>query len=222
MLLATLAFIVALLSAAFTGWYALETRRMRSDNKAFADEQLRQAKASSDAAERSATAAETSAKAAQESAEIASEGIQLSQRAYLGTSGIEFVSSVPSVNQALVVKLILKNSGNSPALNVRIAEKMDFLPDVRTVSPIYPENQQPGFDIGPGVEVVQEYKLPVPVTQEQVNAVANDSKRLYVFGWARYTDIFDKEHSTKWCYEYSRFTVTKNFNVVAAYHRMEQ
>ena len=199
----------------------LEAARLRKQIKVFAEEQLKQGQASSAAADRSATAAEISAKASEESARVASEGMQISQRAYLGTTGIEFLSSIPSVNQALVVKVILKNIGNSPALDVRLAYKIHFQPDVQTVPPAYPDNRQPGFDIAPGVEVPLEHVLHGNVTQEQVNDVGNDSKRLYVFGWARYKDIFGKEHWTKWCYEYSRYTPGRIFKLVPKYHKIE-
>jgi hypothetical protein len=226
MFLGILAIAVALLSAAFTAWYALETRRMRHENKVFADEQIRQAKASSDAAERSAKAAETSAKAAEESSRISTEGMQLAQRAYLVPEKIAFVSGVPSVNQVLVTSCILRNTGNSPALNVRVEDKMEIRNPVNSQAPLlYPDTKRPGLDIGPGTELKREYSLhgtSAQVTQHQASAIQNDTMRLYVYGWARYNDIFGREHWTKWCYEYSRGSRTASFEVVPAYHKMEQ
>lgn len=232
MVLSITAIVVSFLAAAFTGWYAWETRRMRRENKTFAEQQIAQsrtiseqqliqAKLASEASDRSASAAETSAKAAQESARLAAEGMQISQRAYLGTTSIEFLSNIPNANQSLIAKVILKNLGSSPALNVRIAYKMHFQEDVQTVRPLYPDNKAPGFDIAPGVEVPLEHILPGTVTAQNMSDLDNDSKRLYAFGWARYKDIFGKEHWTKWCYEYSKFTPGKIFKIVHTYHRIE-
>jgi len=199
-----------------------EAERMRKNIKEFADAQLQLGQASSLSADRSATAAEISAKSSQESAKTANEGMRISQQAYLGTTSIEFLSNIPTVNQSLVVKVMLKNSGNSPALDLRIAYKIHFQEDVRTVRPLYPDNRQPGFDIAPGVEIPLEHILQGNVTQQNMSDLENDSRRLYAFGWARYKDIFGKEHWTKWCYEYSRFTPGRIFNIVPAYHKLEE
>jgi len=242
MILSIVAIVMSFFAAAFTGWYAWETRKMRRDNKTFADQQIAQSKSSfeaaqrsasiaeqqlaqgkiaSEAADRSAKAAEMSAKAAEDTVKTAIQSTQLSQRAYLGTTGIEFLSNIPNANQALVVKVILKNLGNSPALNVRLAYKIHFQEDVQTVRPLYPDNKAPGFDIAPGVEIPLEHILPGNVTAQNMNDLASDSKRLYAFGWARYKNIFGKEHWTKWCYEYSRFTPGSIFKIVHTYHKIE-
>ncbi|HEV3041729.1 MAG TPA: hypothetical protein VHA33_28445 [Candidatus Angelobacter sp.] len=192
-----LAVIVSALSASFAFWYGRRSATI---------------------AERSTRAAEVSAKASEESARLAAEGMQLAQRAYLSVVELQY-SQVPSVNKTLGVNVILRNPGNSPAMNIRIAESIDIRISVSTMPLTYPDHPDQGFDAAPGTDIVREYHY--AVTQEHVDAIANDTKRLYVWGWARYNDIFGKEHWTKWCYEYSRFT-GRSFTIVSAYHKMEQ
>ncbi len=125
MVMPILALLVSVASALLTLWYVVETRTLRRDTARLSEQQLIEARRSAEAAQRSATAAEqqllqtqaaseasdrsakaaeTSAKAAEESARTAAQGIQISQRAYLAAIKIEFVSSIPSVSQNLVVR----------------------------------------------------------------------------------------------------------------------
>ena len=197
-----------MLLAGVTAWLAIETRRIRrGSDEAMADMR----KYASD----SAAAATTSAKAAEQSADAAKSLVEIGNRAWVALKQIETI--VRSTN-GLPIRFAttLENGGRSPALELRfaqwskIAESLPNPPDYQGFNPM------PKGSIGPGLQ--GQIPNDVAYTPADEAAVFDGRKKLYVYGFARYKDVFGVEHETKWALEYSR--ATQQFTSCALHNEM--
>jgi hypothetical protein len=227
-----------ILLAMMTGWLALETRRMRrgSDKAmgelakhaenaaAAAKESAEVAKKSAEAltsqtdvmasalkvAERSAIASEKSAAAADQSATLALQ----SERAWVMLTKVQ--SSPNLVKLVFLVISEFVNSGRTPSSELQMSQDLKVVPGGLNVEPVY-------FPFGVGSSkgslAAGEYcQLPnsIQLSPQEFAQVMNGAAIFYVYGIAKYKDVFGLPHETKWCLEFSpaskEFTYCSRFN----------
>lgn len=182
-----------LLLAGVTGWLAVETRRIRRGSDEAMADMRRYAAVSADAATASAKAAEQSTAAAKALLEVGN-------RPWLTASQIQVLArTVTGLPETLVTTL--ENGGRSPVLALQFAqwsaigESLEISPEYRGFHPV------PKGSVGPGLQ--GQIPSTIAYTEEDQNALFAQRKKLYIYGLARYIDVFGGRHETKWALEYN-------------------
>jgi len=136
---------------------------------------------------------------------------RLSHRPWLFVNPVDIeVRGLTNSQNPSLLYFCVENGGQSPAMDVRLyfncTQAMAFKFDPDSV----PADRETKVMIGPGG------KLRATVKFEPENAVA--VANYYFFGYAKYTDVFQQEHQTLWCYRYnpvrSLFEPQKQFNSI--------
>lgn len=128
---------------------------------------------------------------------------------YVNPVDIEIRGLTHAQNPSLLY-FCVENGGPTPAINVRLyfqciqSMVLKFDPDS------VPAERETRVMIGPHAKL----RATVKFEPEAELAVSN----YYFYGYAKYTDVFDQEHQTLWCYRYnpsrSVFEPQKQFNTV--------
>jgi hypothetical protein len=149
--------------------------------------------------ERSATAAERSAKAAEESADVAARG----ERAWVLVQQVDNLPNLQADNIFLRVVVTLKNTGKTPATNLRTWQNMEIRDSPPSESE-YPQALVEGtYGAIPAGDTLQ-ITATLAMSTSDYGDVASHKKLVYIYGLAQYRDIiFNKQdNKTWWCLQY--------------------
>jgi hypothetical protein len=154
-------------------------------------------------------ATQTSADAAKDAAKTARESLEAVQRAFvfMDRADAEVVHPAPNTENVLFT-FKWQNSGSTPAtlFKSHINYLLDPNPMPKDFS--FKDSWEPGIPrinvegfIGPKAEVG--IPLNTPISVAEIKAIAQHRGYLYVWGWAKYHDVFAKtpEHVSKFCVE---------------------
>jgi hypothetical protein len=159
-------------------------------------------------------AREASEKQSRDSLDASIEASRLDQRAWVGpkmvVSGLKPFDSNPVPNlvigQKILLGVILINSGKTPALHFTGWTDIGILPTTANFSPKYrPEREawkrqrgvvamMPG-----GTLAMMAPESDEIVSQAMIDNLKAERMTLYLFGSYTYSDVFGKEHFTKFC-----------------------
>jgi len=174
-------------------------------------------------AQRSAKASEISAAAAADAATASHRAVNLSQeqfkhsaRPYVIVENVDaerFMAGLP-----LVVRLSLRNAGNTPALAGRVRHWFNTTTaQLEAEPPIPDEIATSTLLIGPQATVRFTTQTEV-VTPAQANALERNEQVLYLSGIIDYADAFKDEHQTCFCFRFipesTIFTTHTHYNTL--------
>ena len=157
----------------------------------------------SDLIRQSIEATNRQADAAQKAAEIATNGQIALDRPWVGIESI--AADAPAPNQTFALKAVIRNSGRSPALNVR-AILYAAAPAVKDISvsniavcdscrqPVILPYGSVSYDVAINGNIL---------TKEKIEHVNDGTDAIIVFGRIDYTDSADRAHTTTSCLRYT-------------------
>jgi hypothetical protein len=133
--------------------------------------------------------------------------VHLEQRAWLG---IEKIEGEPQIGSQWNIAVVLRNSGNTPAVGVEASMFVDPQPGVQ----LRPTTAEGGYsgDIQPGATVTLRFVAPVMDTAtgslKSVDAAAvrlleTGAVKIYLRGNVTYADVFRRRHTLLVCHVYS-------------------
>lgn len=138
--------------------------------------------------------------------ELTRESLELSQRAWLVVEQVRLPEKLELVaNRVLAAPIVWKNTGQGPARRVTIYSGAFTMPMDRPF-PI-PPPEQPHADrsvvgiVGPGGSIIAHPEIPA-LSEEYLTQVKAGTRRLNIYGKARYTDVFNCLRWTTFCGEY--------------------
>jgi hypothetical protein len=151
-----------------------------------------------DAAQRGAAASEAQAEATKESIQSTVQSFRLDQRAWVGQ--MDSSASEAEEGKPITFRVVIGNSGKTPALNVRMAISSAHAPKAVKFIPRYS---------GPNTAALQGTGAMQPGAKgllEQTTGPLVDVSKYqrgeylyYVFGRIDYEDVFGRPHWTTWC-----------------------
>ena len=154
--------------------------------------------------ERLATAMENSVTQAQGAFNAANKQAILSQRAWMQVKvGIESPSHVWTVGQPIDIRIKQKNTGRTPALNLKsvniIAVQEAASGDVFKAPAFFykPDQYVRSGNLTPDGEVFSDFVK--PFTAEDESRIVSLKVRVYVHGIVEYDDVFGIHHWVKFC-----------------------
>ncbi len=153
--------------------------------------------------ERIAKAMENSVTQAQISFNAANKQAILSQRAWMQVKvGIESPTGKWTVGKPLDVRMKRKNTGRTPALNVKDVNAMTIQEKINGVfkSPPFsykPEQYVRAGNLTPDGEIFSDFVE--PFTAEDENRIVSEKVRVYVHGVIEYDDVFGVHHWLTYC-----------------------
>jgi hypothetical protein len=128
--------------------------------------------------------------------------LEVSQRPYVVPAA---ANSAPLVeNQKAVFGVQLRNVGNTPALDLRIRAGAFWtdqpLPETLDYEPTFQEGPIPlGRDVNCNVPTPTHH----PFNALDIQDITARRRKVHIYGVASYTDIFNKQHETRWCFTYN-------------------
>jgi hypothetical protein len=142
---------------------------------------------------------------------------QLQLRAYVTIKGHGLVPQNRADNYKVEVRPVITNLGNTPAHSVNFSAKLEILPaelpsdhvwglpDVAVESAAF---------LFPHQELSYRNWLPELISDEEISVIKHGvERRLYIYGFVRYKDIFGEDHRTDFC-QFFAWDVKDNFNTV--------
>jgi hypothetical protein len=156
--------------------------------------------------DRIAKAMETSVTQSQTAFRETTKQAVVAQRAWLATTVNSTSSSgggVLTVGQPFDVRIITKNTGRTPALNVRDISAVTGIGDNNGVF-LPPDfsyrgsHYIPSGNISPDASVYSDLVYP-SISAGQQSAINSGSERLYVYGTFQYDDVFSDHHWFTFC-----------------------
>jgi len=160
--------------------------------------QAESCKALADAAARTVEAAEKSAKAAEHSSKLS----VLGQRAWVSCKKIKAQVNPDYRNVSVLTTVV--NTGKTAAVNLAVHQQlrvMDRVPANNDYSAPAAVSKGP---LGPNQ--VTELSNALQLSEPEYASVNAEKSAVYLYGFARYQDIFGENHETKWCLKYSPST----------------
>lgn len=106
-----------------------------------------------------------------------------------------------SDNGSLVAPVITKNHGNTPAHNLMSCLYIDLHKwplEIKLDPPHFAEDASRS-PLAPGEQIRQYVELSGKLNQQQIEAIAQQSGAIVVWGEVRYTDVFGKQRKTSLC-----------------------
>lgn len=132
----------------------------------------------------------------------------LSERPWVGTNGREEILAGVTAGHAMKVRVELRNSGKSPALDLHFAARLDIgLPPPASPPPV-PECDQiagsaPQTTLFPDAVFAKTLATQQAIDDETVTAILRNDKSVYLVGCAAYSDgiwWWDwRPHETRFC-----------------------
>jgi hypothetical protein len=114
------------------------------------------------------------------------------------------------------LQLSAQNSGETPALNLRVRTYTAIQRELPTDNPTYPDvlvtsvfranEMSQGSLPKDAIIYLGDYRGLGPLTPGQIRGLANRELFLFIYGFIDYTDAFNKPHRTTYCWAYSPFT----------------
>jgi hypothetical protein len=186
-------------SAEYVAWAALIVAFVAA---VFTALQWASAYRSAESSQRSAVAAERSATAAEESASSTKALTALGQRPWMALEppAVSEVQSGDYSGFTITVRADLRNSGLTPALNVRAIALFDQRPLPVTEWPLH-DPTSASITVGPNLT----HSLvchPIFVTNERLQEVSEGRRVLLFVGECVYKDVLGETHRTRWCLQY--------------------
>jgi hypothetical protein len=128
-------------------------------------------------------------------------------RAYVSAQSAQF-SADPKADKPVLAQINFVNRGSTPAKNLMVQAEAAFreqpLPDEAPIT----ASQRPGArGSAPKDELYVVAAAIPPLSEEKVKLLNKDMLRLYVWGTITYEDVFNKKHTTRFCFV-SRAAVT--------------
>jgi hypothetical protein len=116
-------------------------------------------------------------------------------RAYLGIAEGDIQQHVDPAKGRLKAQMVIRNTGQTPAYNVRLIASFDFHKIPRTEFAAYGigKIQQSNATIDPGVEVIVPLVAEKLVSEENFKAVREGRFAFFFYGRIEYRDTFRKE-----------------------------
>jgi hypothetical protein len=179
--------------------------------------------------ERQSKAAEIAAKAGAETAEagkaaveatVAGTAILIStQRAFVSFLGEARIVTRLDESGGILgyeFQLSFENSGSTPALNLLIQFNGHWRDDDLPADYSYPDFGEPGnpMMIGPRVK---QFGLGSFVPREVLSEMRAGRKRIYLYGWAEYRDIFFPHtpiRRTEYCFQLKHFEIVNSADIM--------
>jgi hypothetical protein len=158
-----------------------------------------------DAARKSEAQAERSAKAGEASASTASQAMHVSERAYIYMTAS--LTKPPTAGESFQISVVIGNSGRTPALEVGVQHRAALVPisihvnEARAMASanILPNQHNSRANLPPGQTMQAQSDSPHPLTQFDIDQIAEGKELIYLFAEASYKDIFEQPHSTETC-----------------------
>lgn len=147
----------------------------------------------------SIAAANRAAKAAEDSVDMAGAANERQLRAYVFISKSKLSKVV--LGQKATISFSLKNTGQTPAFNVRMQSTIGFAP--------FPEHVPPNVDshpfsprraLAPQAEMNHNVELENPINQTAIRMLELHQSAIYVVGRVCYRDTFGKDRWTRFCF----------------------
>jgi hypothetical protein len=127
------------------------------------------------------------------------ESSRLDQRAWVGP--VDIVVSKLELGSPMELKVIIENSGKTPALNTTIfvraktlMKESDFIAAYETT-----DKNRSNYVIQPGVKTHVILDMQEKIIQSHVDILKSGDEILYVYGKLSYDDIFNRSHETTFC-----------------------
>lgn len=112
----------------------------------------------------------------------------------------------PNVPRPLL-EVVLKNTGNAPAVRVKTAVFTDIKPELPSDDHVYSLTRAKGAEstntMGKDVPISIHAPPPVSITPDFFDDIMNRRAYLMIYGYATYDDIFRPGRRTKFCYFYA-------------------
>ena len=177
--------------------------------------QLEEMRKSTDAATKAATAAE-------ESIKLTKEMSRLDRRAWVAPMAI---AGKPEIDKPFSIKLTVQNTGKSFAKKVILVFAVEGVrdekgPNFTRAEQITPEQPVKSVNlIAPNavVTATRSLKPDEKLTAEDIRQIESGELQAFAFGKIVYTDIFDSQHWTTFCYRF--YPATGGFT---AYHQYNE
>jgi hypothetical protein len=228
LLIAAAAFVYARISAKAARDQAVEAKRSREVSERALHTQIHSLTKQAEDGAKMAAIAKESASAAKKSAEAAEQTVQVMRlisetdlRAWVQVqnhkTNIVGRMNVGPIPQYLVTSI--SNGGRTPALNLTIFQSFLVLEGSFPEEPDYLD--QLTASSGPlGAGVSFEHKTDISLLPQQEGEINDGALFLYVYGYAKYHDIFETDnwHYTKWCLAFD--PDTREFANFFAHNRM--
>jgi hypothetical protein len=186
--------------------------------------QLRLIRESLDDAKKAADAAERAADATTASVDLARTTAERQLRAYIvGTLS----SKIRGFNTPKpITTLAFKNSGQTPAYNVRVWTSSAVAVHPMEAPPARPDGA-PGEGasvgvIGPGGDFYNEIQSDIEVTQAERAEVIGSRCAYYVYGQISYRDSFGVERNSTFCHFFAGDRARRNDGPLATYHKWNE
>lgn len=142
--------------------------------------------------------AQQQANAADDSVSAIREQMRQEQRAWVGAASPIFVINA----KELKVKLAMRNTGKSPAINV--TSNMDWIVKpkgerLKLSDIVYRNSDMENGTVFPGVEINLTQSYPRPLPLPYLSKFTHGEMILYAFARIKYRDIFNISHWTHYC-----------------------
>jgi hypothetical protein len=154
------------------------------------------------------------------------EALKLDQRAWLGVESFIPNPTSPERGKTFVVKIAVKNTGKTPAINLFQRGSSEPLRSGDYPNFVY-EQGKPGGIIAPGAfsfipvvtMTVPETGTPLIVNDDIINGLSGKSFTVYVSGIIEYGDIFNRRHWLTYCgfWDGDGFAACKDHNDTGDY-----
>ena len=133
--------------------------------------------------------------AAEKGVDIAQQNMIFAQRAYVTITDGAIIRPI----RELLFKMTIRNSGNTPAYDVRVARKVDILGSLPDPNTPWETWSRLGV-IAPQGRVELLAPAPDSVTDQQNQLIAMGKLKTYCWGIILYKDIFGEDRYTKFCF----------------------
>ncbi len=144
---------------------------------------------------------------------------KLENRAWIASDSIIYPQPI-TIKRPFFLRIGIRNIGRTPATIVDSRLGCSFFREFPR-NPTYGrlEGRGPSRAIlGPGQDLETQLgaNLTIRVTEEEMKRLYGGEEAFYVFGFVKYSDVFNDMHTTQYCYVYSRadsaFVYAKDYN----------
>jgi hypothetical protein len=137
------------------------------------------------------------AEAAAQQAALMEKSMKLAERAWVGATSKDMMILMPGI--PMKVKVVFKNSGKTPAINVQTFGKLvqmnrELPAELFERTPL-PSTRERGFALAPNVDSHSPFTGEIPKLQ----MIKDKKVFVYFYGQITYEDIFRGSHWTKFC-----------------------
>lgn len=128
----------------------------------------------------------------------ARDSFQIAQRPYLVIETIQ-IEETPNILRPIAAEIVVKNSGQTPVLNMKFSGKLDVMPDSPEKSPRDFTEKNGQISIGSNSKKSLTIIGGRPLNKEELQRISNNELKIFVTGTICYKDIFRQSHETEFC-----------------------